>query len=248
MHNFIPIILAAGFGSRINNVSNNPKCLLKVNKKAIIEYTLENLISRGINEVVIIVGYKKEIIQKYLSNFNSKIKITYVYNPKYRKSGHGYSLYLALKKLNLKKDIIMFHGDLFYDPAIFYSILKNKNKNLFMADKDFIVKTHDEWVVLGKKQKMINLKKNSNDLKQVVGEIVGINKWSKNFQKTYLNFCKKLFKEDGILFNWEPIIDLILDENKKIIMNYSNINKKLWININYEDDYTYSKKIYKTVY
>ena len=71
MHNFTPIILAAGFGSRINNVSNNPKCLLKVNKKAIIEYTLENLISRGINEVVIIVGYKKELVVKKLGPANA---------------------------------------------------------------------------------------------------------------------------------------------------------------------------------
>ena len=52
------VILAAGTASRLRPLtSTTPKCLLKVNGKTLLERTLDNFISNGIAEFLIVTGY-----------------------------------------------------------------------------------------------------------------------------------------------------------------------------------------------
>ena len=55
------IIIAAGRGKRMKGLTDNiPKCLLKFNKKTLLETQLENFRNGGINDISVVVGYKKE--------------------------------------------------------------------------------------------------------------------------------------------------------------------------------------------
>ena len=63
------IILAAGSGSRISNKFNQPKCLIKINQKTILDYQIESFLFAGIKEVIIVAGYKSEKIKNYIKKF-----------------------------------------------------------------------------------------------------------------------------------------------------------------------------------
>ena len=60
------IFLLAGFGKRISDVTNNPKCLLKINKKTLIDRNLDILKKLGISNVIFVLGYKKQMIKKQI--------------------------------------------------------------------------------------------------------------------------------------------------------------------------------------
>ena len=73
------IIMAAGLGNRMKPVTlDTPKPLIKVNGKRMIDTIIDALHQNGINEIYVVVGYKKEQFyewkEKYLeSNKNNSI-------------------------------------------------------------------------------------------------------------------------------------------------------------------------------
>jgi len=67
------IILAAGRGSRMRNLTDeNPKCLVLLRGKALLDWQLEALRGAGIKDISIVTGYKRELLlDKGLKEFNN---------------------------------------------------------------------------------------------------------------------------------------------------------------------------------
>jgi NDP-sugar pyrophosphorylase family protein len=62
-------ILAGGLGTRISSVSNGlPKSLMEFNKKPFLEWQLRLLEKNKCKDVVLCVGYKSELIEKYIKS------------------------------------------------------------------------------------------------------------------------------------------------------------------------------------
>ncbi len=90
------IILAAGLGTRLRPMTENtPKALVKVNQKPLVEYQIEYLKERGIDDIIIVVGYLKEQFD-YLKE---KYGVRLVFNDKYADYNNFYSLYLVKEEL-----------------------------------------------------------------------------------------------------------------------------------------------------
>ena len=72
------IILSAGYGKRLNPITLiKPKPLIKINKKTLLENTIDILEKLEVNEIVINTHYLSEQINEFIKkkNFNSKISI-----------------------------------------------------------------------------------------------------------------------------------------------------------------------------
>lgn len=75
------IILAAGFGSRLAPVTlDTPKSLVKVNGERIIDTLLDALVAKGITNITIVRGYKKEQFDALLEKYPT---IRFIDNPEY---------------------------------------------------------------------------------------------------------------------------------------------------------------------
>ncbi len=87
------IFLAAGEGSRLRPVTlETPKPLIKVHGKRMIDYSLEILYEYGIDEIYLVVGYKKE---KFREIYGNDPRIHLIENPDYQKGNNITSLYWA---------------------------------------------------------------------------------------------------------------------------------------------------------
>ena len=65
------IILAGGKGSRMKQ--DTPKCACLINNKPMINYLLETCVLLNPEEIIVIVGYKKEKVREVI-----KTKVTYI--------------------------------------------------------------------------------------------------------------------------------------------------------------------------
>ena len=86
------IILAAGLGTRLRPMTNNtPKALIKVKDKPLVEYQIEYLKEKGIDEIIVVVGYLHEQFDYLKEKYGVKL----VFNDKYAEYNNFYSLYLV---------------------------------------------------------------------------------------------------------------------------------------------------------
>ncbi|HYS70952.1 MAG TPA: bifunctional sugar-1-phosphate nucleotidylyltransferase/acetyltransferase [Thermoplasmata archaeon] len=85
------VVLAAGEGARMGPLTTSePKVMIPVGNKPILEYAVEALVENGIHDVVLVVGYRKERIQSYFEDgrkFNARIE--YAIQGKQLGSLHG---------------------------------------------------------------------------------------------------------------------------------------------------------------
>ena len=106
------IFLAAGEGSRLRPVTlETPKPLIKVHGKRMMDWSLEALYAHGIDEIYLVVGYKKD---KFIEIYGDDSRIHFIENPDYQKGNNITSLYWARKYLPesfvLEADLIIKDG------------------------------------------------------------------------------------------------------------------------------------------
>jgi UDP-N-acetylglucosamine diphosphorylase / glucose-1-phosphate thymidylyltransferase / UDP-N-acetylgalactosamine diphosphorylase / glucosamine-1-phosphate N-acetyltransferase / galactosamine-1-phosphate N-acetyltransferase len=79
-HIYRAVVLAAGRGTRMRELTESiPKPMIQVRGKPILQIIIEGLRETGIKELLIIVGYRKEVVQKHFqngSNFGMRIEYT----------------------------------------------------------------------------------------------------------------------------------------------------------------------------
>ena len=116
------VILAAGKSTRTYPLTlTRPKPLLKVANKTLLEHNLDNLVGI-VDEVIIVVGYKKNLIKKHIGNKYKNLKIRYVEQKKQLGTGNA----LLMVEKYIKNDFISLHGDDIYSRADFKNIIKNQ--------------------------------------------------------------------------------------------------------------------------
>ena len=90
------IIMAAGTASRFAPLSfEKPKALIEVRGEVLIERQIKQLFATGINEIVIIVGYKKEQFDYLIDKYGVKL----VENKDYLTRNNNASIYYAKQYL-----------------------------------------------------------------------------------------------------------------------------------------------------
>ncbi|MBB4428341.1 NDP-sugar pyrophosphorylase family protein [Bradyrhizobium sp. CIR48] len=109
------VILAAGVGSRLRPLTDlRPKPLVEVNGTPILHNTLRNLEAVGVEDVTIVVGYRKDAIQYACGSRFGELEINYVESSVFGCTGSAYSLWLARDAL-LSGDCFLLEGDVFFE-------------------------------------------------------------------------------------------------------------------------------------
>lgn len=137
------VILNSGLGSRMGALtSEHPKCMTEISpKETILSRQLRQIVDAGIKEVVMTTGAFDGVLVSYCQNLELPLHITFVKNPVYRETNYIYSIYCA--KEYLDDDIVLMHGDLVFENAVFDAVVNNEtscmtvSSTLSIPEKDF---------------------------------------------------------------------------------------------------------------
>ncbi len=126
------VVLAAGEGKRLRPFTETmPKVMLPVANKPLLEYVFDATRKSGISEIIVVVGYKKEVIMEHFKDYKN-IKITYVHQDRQLGTAHA----LLQAKKHIKEPFIVLAGDNIIDPASIAKLIKDQ------SDYSLLIKEH----------------------------------------------------------------------------------------------------------
>ncbi len=215
------IILAAGQGTRLRPLTNDrPKCMVEYKNKPMINYILETIKECNLNDVVIVNGYKKEILEKYLEDEN----LTFSTNEDFESTNMVSTLFCAKDFMN--DDLIISYADIIYKKEILIELIKSKNDFSVVVDRKWKElwslrmenPLEDAETLKVENGKIIELGKKPKNYEEIHGQYIGLIKISKNIVKKVIKFYEKLPKDkmyDNKDFNnmyMTSFIQLIIDD------------------------------------
>ena len=242
------IILAAGMGSRLKVLTkDNPKCMVKVNGKTLIERVLSQLDKCNLEEIILVLGYKKEVLKEYINNLGIETKISYIDNDIYDKTNNIYSLYMAKEEM-FKNDILLLESDLIFDDSILKNLTADTNKNMA------VIASYEPWmdgtcVKLDNENNIIDFvtskKFDFNNTKDLY-KTVNVYKFSKEFNKCYIKFLEAYLSSNGESQYYETVLETMINvlpnELKGFVLNY---NQK-WYEIDDKQDLDIAESIFSS--
>ena len=137
------IILAAGMGTRLRPLTDNkPKSLVEVAGEAMAERQVRFLKEKGIDDIVMVVGYQKEAFEYLVDKYGVKL----VFNEKFDVYNNIYSMY---KVRDLLGGSYVLEGDIYMnkniiDPGISRSTYFSCHKEAFVNEWKLVVDSKDK--------------------------------------------------------------------------------------------------------
>jgi choline kinase len=117
------LILAAGMGKRLNE--DKPKSLFEFNGKTLLDRKIEIFNKYNFEEILIVVGYKAEMIEDAVKKHDN---VTLIYNPHYEKTQTMESISAALPYI--KYCCVQTEADLTFDPKVLDELLLNSSNSM----------------------------------------------------------------------------------------------------------------------
>ena len=247
MSSLTALILAAGYGSRIADVTLNPKSLLPINEKALMDWHFDSLAKVGIKDVVVVTGYKREVLEEYLEKFKSNFNLEFAVNDDYKVKGNTYSLFFGLEKI--ETDFLLFDADLIYETSILRAFVEDKNSNQILVGEGSIDDIESAKALIDQNGfvRMTIDKRAVSEAEQAkykfAGEAIGILKFSKEYRDDMFIECKKfLADEANISKNWEHVMNEFLHTHDMGI--HKSVSNK-WVEIDNREDYDRAQQLFK---
>lgn len=247
------IILAAGEGTRLRPLTDDkPKCLVNLFGKSILERQIDVMKKCGIDEIIIITGYKSEKLQKF------PVKI--YHNKKYGSTNMLESLFLASGEF--ESPLIVSYGDIIYEKKILKSLIDSPDNISIVVDKKwkrywekrFKDPLSDAESLVLKNNQVMEVGKSVDSFDKICGQYIGLMKFQGSGIDIIKNhyFKKKSEAKNGInpLNNLLPFEKSYLTDflNSMIVENVEinaiPINNG-WLELDTISDYKLYRKLFK---
>ena len=157
------LILAAGLGSRLRPITDSiPKAMVHYDGREIIYHQLTNLLDHEFKKIIVVSGYKSEILRSFLEKEFNTDRITIVENEQYDTSNSAFSFFEAHKEL-VSNSYIHLNCDILFSKSLLKRIIDSRYENILAARSDMKLGDRMENIIL-KKNRIVNMcLKNSSE-------------------------------------------------------------------------------------
>ncbi len=210
------LILAAGRGTRIRSVhGKRPKCLIRLNDNGdtILDQQIENLLSAGVSDIGIVVGYEMEQILEHVRrrHHGSLRRTRFFSNPLFAETNNIYSLWLVRDWLK-GDSFVCLNADVVFDARVLMAALKSHRPITMIVDPEW----RDETMkVIVKDGKIVCMSKGI-PREEFSGTYLGITAFSSAIHSPFFNRVETLIRSGRVNDFFNTAVQQLADEGVHI--------------------------------
>ena len=220
------VIVAAGAGTRMMPLtSETHKCLLTVNGRPIIDYSLAALREQGIQHITMVTGHEDQQVRQALSGSVDR----FVVNPFYRITNNMASLWMDGNAM--QEDFLYLHSDLLYHPDILAMFLARPFSfaSICVEEKDHF---NGEEMKVGREGNHLILGKEIPD-QLAIGEFIGIAAFKKDQYHFFFDIMTRMLSNEGYNSYFAEAVAIASRTHHVEVVSFSGIP---WIEVDTEED------------
>ena len=192
----IGVILAAGMAKRLRPLTDTkPKCLLKVGDRTLLERTVNAMCMAGIQEFLVVTGYRGEMIRDFLTSHFSLLTFHFLDNTDYEHNNNIYSLWMACQKVRGSEFLLM-DSDILCDPTAVVRIAQEQTSALAVNRHE--LGEEEMKVVVDADSRITEISKTCRP-GDAMGESVGIEKITADYSEALARELDQMILQEGLI-------------------------------------------------
>ena len=194
------ILLSAGQGSRLLPLTaDRPKCTLEVGDRPVLEWQLNALADNGIDEVVVVTGFRAAQVDAIVERFR-RIPVRTLFNPFYAVSDNLATCWLAREEMTPPFAII--NGDTLFEAATLRTLLEGRGStDITLACDRKSGYDDDDMKVVIDDGRLLRVGKKL-DLAQVNGESIGMMAFNARGAERFRDRLEQIMRRDEGNARW----------------------------------------------
>ena len=207
MTNVIGIILAAGRGSRMGDLTEHShKCLTLLDGKSLLDWQLSSMKQAGINDVTVVTGYKSRLLK---GDFKK------IHNSRWNQTNMVSSLFCCDKPIN---DTIVSYSDIVYSSQHLKDLIEKEGEIVITVDQlwlelwsiRFENPLEDAENIEYRDDNLISIGEKINDVNNVKSQFMGLIKFSSDGWDISYNLYNSFSEEDRKLLDMTTFLSHLI--------------------------------------
>lgn len=192
----IGVLLAAGMAKRLRPLTDDrPKCLLTVGSRTLLQRTVDSLVSAGITELVVVTGYRAEMVRDFLTKRYPTLTIHFLNNADYANNNNIFSLWMT-RPYTEGHDFLLLDSDILFDPQIIPTLLRTQGSALSLNRHE--LGDEEIKVIVDDKNQVLEISKTCSP-EQAIGESVGIEKMTAEYSTALFPELEQMIEHEGLV-------------------------------------------------
>ncbi|WP_206921949.1 NTP transferase domain-containing protein [Alicyclobacillus suci] len=227
------IILAAGRSMRLRPLTDNqPKCLLDMGPKKILDWQLDALKSVGVFDVRMVVGYQKERIVDHIRTHHSDMRVTYIENPDFETTNTLFSLAKALQ--DFEGDFYYMNADVVFEQSILQRLSTYNGGGFLAIDRK---QCREEEVKVQVQENQITAIGKHLDPATSYGEFIGVANFTGDFAKRFRQTVLAEAVTPNEMKFFEHALDVMVDKHDMFAVDITGLP---CVEVDFPEDYEYA--------
>ena len=231
------LMLAAGVGRRLFGDDNDdlPKALLRFKGQSLLERHIEILQFCNIEELVLVVGHRKEDLIAEALRVADDGFIRWIDNPRYRE-GPILSLAAGEEVLRSGSDVLFMDSDVLYHPLLLEKLVASPHRTCLTFDREF--QSDDDPVkVCLKDGIVVDFGKVIGEDHDMVGEWPGFMKMESYIAGLMMDAAQKIIDAEEIEGAYERVMKTVLKSEPPETFGFEDVTNIPWVEIDYPSDF-----------